>query len=145
MSPRSLDPEVVLSRLDLMSQLLDDLAGIGDVPAERLLGDRLLRHAVERILTQLVELAVAVNGHVAVTDMDQSPRDYRSSFGLAASAGLIDLTLADQLSPSVGMRNVLAHEYVDVDLDQVADAVPLARQHYRAYVRQAAQWLRERD
>ena len=75
----------------------------------------------------------------------QSPRDYRASFGLAASSGLIDRTLADPLSPSVGMRNVLAHGYIDVDLDQVADAVPLARRHYRAYVRQAAQWLREQD
>ena len=35
--------------------------------------------------------------------------------------------LAEQLFPCAGMRNVLVHEYVEIDLEQVAAAVPLAR------------------
>lgn len=141
MTPREFDGEVVQARLHLIEQLLDDLDAAGEVTAEKLTQDRMLRHAVERILSQVVDLAVSVNGHVAATMLRESPKDYRSSFGLAATAGVIDPGLADRLLPSVGMRNVLAHEYVDVDLDMVAAATRSASADYRAYVRSASAWL----
>lgn len=43
------------------------------------------------------------------------------------------------------MRNVLVHEYVTVDLDLVAAALPHAIEHYRAYVSAVAQFLRDRS
>ena len=63
------------------------------------------RHAVERILTQLVDLAVSVNGHVAAARLGRGPATYPESFRLAAEAGLLDAQLADQLAPSSGLRN----------------------------------------
>jgi hypothetical protein len=53
-----LDAAVVQERLRLMRDLLDDMDGIGEVDASRLETDRIVRHAVERIITQLVDLAV---------------------------------------------------------------------------------------
>lgn len=101
----------------------------------------MLRHAIERILSQLVELAVSVNGHVSATVLEQAPKDYRSSFQLAADAGLIEHDLADSLQPSVGLRNVLAHEYVDIDLEMVVLATTISTREYRAYLRSASAWL----
>ena len=144
MTPREFDAGVVQARLHLMSQLLEDLGAVGDVVAEELLTDRMLRHAVERILSQLVELAVSVNGHVGSTILLESPHDYRSSFDLAAKAGLIDGDLSRRLQPSVGLRNVLAHEYVEIDLDVVAAAVQGAQRDYGDYVRSASNWLADR-
>ena len=125
MSPRTFDPDVVTTRLRHLGLLIQDLDALGDVTTAVLVEDRMLRHAVERILAQLVELAVAVNGHVAATELGEVSSDYRSSFTLAARAGLIQRGLADRLSPSVGLRNVLAHDYVAVDLGVVA--LPWAR------------------
>ena len=39
------------------------------------------------------------------------------------------------------LRSVLVHEYLEVDLDQVRAAMPLARNGYRRYVRQAAAFV----
>lgn len=135
MSPRRLDPSIVEARLTAMTELLDDLAG---VDTTRLAADRLLRHAVERILTQLVELAAAVNEHVAGARLDRAATSYRDSFVLAAESGMVDEALRDALIRSVGLRNVLVHEYVAVDLAQVRAEVPLALDVYRRYVAQAA-------
>lgn len=128
----------------MIQDLLDDLSSAGDVTLERLRRDRMLRHAVERILWQLVEVAVAVNSHVAATLLGESPKDYRSSFTLAEAAGLVDADLADRLRRSVGLRNVLTHEYVDVDLEIVAVAVRSAVTDYGAYVRGVVEWLQDR-
>lgn len=127
-----------------MGELLADLDVVGSVSAGTLEGDRMLRHAVERILSQLVELAVSVNGHVAATQLGRAPSDYRSSFDLVAEATVIPKDLAQQLRLTVGLRNVLTHEYAKVDLRLVATGVETARDQYAAYVRHVADWLIDR-
>ena len=102
MTPREFDSSVVQSRLALMRDLLGDLDGLGGVSAETLSSDRMLRHAVERILSQLVELAVSINSHVASTILQRGATDYRVSFDLAAQAGLSRSAFADRFRNRVG-------------------------------------------
>ena len=144
MTPRPFVPDVVTMRLTLMRELLDDLDDVGDVDPERLRTHRLTRRALERILTQLVDLAVDLNTHVALTHGGPITTEYRESFDAAVAVGLLDAGLAERLKPSVGMRNVLVHEYLTTDPSRVAAAVPLARELYGDYVRAVAAWLRDR-
>lgn len=131
------DREVIVRRLSAMRELLDHLATleIRSVADLQPLGVRL---QVERALTQLVNLAAELNAHVGVTALARPPEDYRDGFDLAARAGFITQETAALLKPSVGLRNVLTHEYVDVDLRMVAAAVPFALRDYRRYVREFA-------
>lgn len=133
MSPRDLDTQIVLRRLMLMDDLLRDLSTAADDDS-RLTSDSLARRGVERILTQLVELASDINGHVAAATLSRAPGSYRDAFHLAGEAGLLSADLVRDLLPSVGLRNVLVHEYVDVDAGRVDAAVPLALDAYRRYV-----------
>lgn len=71
----------------------------------------------------------------------QAPTGYRHSFELAAEHGLISRELADELIPSVGMRNILVHEYLEIDIDKVAVAVKLARDGYRRYLGAVAEYV----
>ena len=144
MSPRDFSREVLQVRLGLMRELLDDLDAMGDVTVGSLTQDRITRRAAERILTQLVDLAADINTHAATSLGGLRPTEYRQSFDAAVTAGLIEQELADALKSSVGMRDVLIHEYVATDLEMVAAAVPLARREYAAYVRSVATWLQAR-
>ena len=146
----SIDADVLVLRLGLMRELLADLDSVGEVDARRLRDDRLTRHAVERILTrhaveriltQLVDLAVSINSHVAAS-AGKTPSSYRESFHAAAAAGLINVDLAQRLAPSAGLRNVLTHDYVDIDLGLVAGAVTASRRDYGEYVTAVARTLR---
>ena len=144
MSPREFDAGVVQARLTLIRGLLDDLRSVGEVTADLLRRDRMLRHGVERVLGQLVELAVSINGHVGATLLGRAPQDYRSSFELAEEAGALEPELATRLQASVVLRDVLTHEYVDIDLEIVAGAVTSAGQDYGQYVQQMARWIARR-
>ncbi|HEY6421713.1 MAG TPA: hypothetical protein VIY28_00415 [Pseudonocardiaceae bacterium] len=64
MTPRRLDPSIVQARLSALRGLLDDLADVDAAGELPLAENRMLRYGVERILTQLVELATAINEHV---------------------------------------------------------------------------------
>ncbi len=109
-----------------MRGLLDDLAEVDAAGPPSLADNRMLRHGVERILTQLVELATTINEHVAGARLQRVATSYRESFELAEECGLIDKQLRDDLLPSIGMRNILVHEYLEIDLQKVVTAVPLA-------------------
>jgi uncharacterized protein YutE (UPF0331/DUF86 family) len=131
----------VQARLRFLDELLRDLEALGDVSGDRLTADRIVRHALERILTQLVETAVAINSHIAASLLGRSPTGYRDSFALAADAGAISEELAATLFPSAGLRNLLVHEYGAIDLSRVAAATPLARTTYREYVTSVARFV----
>lgn len=141
MSARDIDLVVVQRRLELIRELLGDLTAAGSITAERLRGDRMLRHGVERILTQMVDLATAVNSHLVVGLVGRAPEDYRSSFFAAAAAGVLSSDLAQRLGAAVGLRNVLIHEYVDVDFDVVVESAGTAVGEFEEYCRQLGRWL----
>lgn len=58
---------------------------------------------------------------------------------------MISSDLANLLIPSAKLRNMLVHDYGDVDLERLASAIPLAIEQYGRYVREAARWLVERQ
>lgn len=134
------DRDVVIRRLVTMRTLLDHLESLGVVDA-RDMADLGVRLQVERALTQIVNLATEINAHVASVVLRRPPEDYRQGFDRMVDAGWLERGTAGRLKPSVGLRNVLTHEYVDIDLDVVAAAIPMALGGYRAYVREVARTL----
>ena len=141
MTPPSLRRDAVQRRLLEMQRLLDVLEQYRDVTGDELRQDIERRLVVERILQQLVDLAVKINLHVAATAGRRAVTDYFTTFEEAAAAGLLPTDLAASLAPSTGLRNRLVHEYDEIDLEQVAAAVPDAADGYGRYVRTVAGWL----
>ncbi len=142
MTARKLDPALIQERLREIQLLLADLVEVGEVDAERLRRERPTRHVVERVLSQIVELAGSINTHIIASLLGRAPRSYADSFDEVARAGVLDWELAAALRPSAGMRNVLVHDYLEVDQGKVSAAIPLAVEQYGQYVRHVAGWLR---
>jgi uncharacterized protein YutE (UPF0331/DUF86 family) len=145
MTPRQLDDAVILAKLRMMRRLLDELERLGRVDIERFAEEFAVQLVVERIISQLVDLASSINAHVVAVETAEPPANIRQSFTAASAVGLIGRDLADQLAPSAGLRNVLVHAYVDLDVTRLADAAPLAAEQYGEYVRQVARWVADRN
>jgi uncharacterized protein YutE (UPF0331/DUF86 family) len=145
MTPRQLDDAVILAKLRIMRRLLDELERLGRVDVERFTEEFAVQLVVERIMSQLVDLASSINAHVVAVETAVAPANIRQSFTAASAVGLISHDLADQLAPSAGLRNVLVHAYVDLDVTRLADAAPLATEQYGEYVRQVARWVADRS
>ena len=144
-TPRRLDVGTLGAKLRAMRRLLDELDRIGAVDVDRFAREFSTQLVVERIVSQLVDLAAGINTHVLTTETGESPPDVQRSFTAVADTGLIDHDLAERLAPSAGLRNVLIHAYVDLDLARLVAAVPLASEQYAEYVRQVARWVTDRN
>ncbi|WP_158550733.1 DUF86 domain-containing protein [Geodermatophilus sp. TF02-6] len=145
MTPRPVDVASVQAKLRSIDELLGALRLVGEVDGVRLERDLLLRLAVERALTQAVDLTVAVCSHVLAAETTTAPTTYRDAVRAAAEHGVITAALAESLVAAVGLRNILVHEYARADLSIVAAAVPVAQRDLADVVRQVARWLQHRE
>jgi uncharacterized protein YutE (UPF0331/DUF86 family) len=140
MTPRRLNPDTIIRRLDRLDDVLALLHSLG-TPTAKDLRSLALRAQVEWAVERLVELAVNINLHAIGATDHRPPADYAESFLAAAKVGLLPEGLARDIVPAVGLRNVVVHEYLDVDLERVARSVPRAIAVFTAYRRAVAQRL----
>ena len=138
MTERSLDPDLIRGKLDAVERSCATLRSVGAVDAEKLQQDPVLAAAVERLLCRLVDLAVDTNAHISAAVLRRMPGEYRESFDLARDAGALSAELVEKIKPSVGMRNAIVHEYLTVDYEIVARAMPMALDMYGEFTRQVA-------
>lgn len=83
----------------------------------------MLRAAVERWLQLAIEACIDGAFHIIACNGWPPPESARSAFLVLAGHGLIEGALAKRLGGVASMRNVLVHDYVDVDLELVARVV----------------------
>lgn len=145
MTPRDLSTATVIERLMLMRRMLDVLDQVGELAASDVDVDLVRTAAAERAVAQLVDLASDINAHVVATTGGMLPVDVRSSFMQAATIGMITPELAEAISPSVGLRNILVHEYGTLDRDRFVAALPMAREQFTTYIRQVGGWIAGRS
>lgn len=114
--------EVRVSRL--LRAARDDLASLrreARSPADRR-ADPLWLSGVKYVFITAIEACVDVAQHVCAAEGWGSPSTNAESIRVLGRHGVIDAALAERMSRAVGFRNVLVHDYVEVD-----DSIVLAR------------------
>ena len=111
------DPERVRRRLREIDRRLEVLRQIKAEGPEQLRDDFRVRAETEHHLQVAIQAAIDVANHIVSEDSAWTPEDYGSTFTLLAQMGVIDRQLAERLKRAAGLRNVIVHGYVDVDVD----------------------------
>lgn len=97
--------------------------------------------AVKYAFITLIESCIDVAQHICSVDHLGSPKSNGDAMRRLGSHGVISQELAESMSRAVGFRNVLVHEYFDVD-----DAIVLHRlddhDDLRRFLEQVALWLK---
>jgi uncharacterized protein YutE (UPF0331/DUF86 family) len=70
-----------------------------------------------------MQSAIDLGQHVIVERGLSVPSAYREIFRVLGTAGLVEPALATRLEAWGGMRNVVAHQYGNLDLERVATAL----------------------
>jgi uncharacterized protein YutE (UPF0331/DUF86 family) len=110
--------------LRLLRSVTDDLAVLRDeVSADnQRRADPLWLRGVKYTFVTAIEACVDVAQHICASEGWGPPRDNADAVRALGKHGVLPLELANRLGKAVGFRNVLVHEYVEVD-----DRIVLAR------------------
>jgi uncharacterized protein YutE (UPF0331/DUF86 family) len=95
---------------------------------------------IKYLLVTTIESCVDVAQHLASSENFGAPDSNAGALRELGSRGVIDHTLAEDLALAVGFRNVLVHQYAQVD-----DAIVLAASErladFDSFVSQLSDWL----
>jgi uncharacterized protein YutE (UPF0331/DUF86 family) len=136
-----IDKDLVYRKLSRLNMYLDKLKPISEKNYDEYLSNFMYKTTAERLIQLIVECASDINNHVVVESGSRPPEDYTSSFTRAAEAGLIDRDLAERIKGSGGMRNIIVHEYMDIDDERVYKTLPVAIKDYKEYIKQVDAFL----
>lgn len=128
-------------RLLVLRDALQCLERSGAGEAERLATDLTLRAATERWLQVAIEACIDVAQHVCVDREWTPPVSARGAFATLAAHGLIDGPLARRLGQAAGLRNLLVHDYADVQVELLARVVREDLDDLRIFAQTAAAWI----
>ena len=106
-----------------------DLAELGTLLEQRP-WSRIERHAAERSLQLLIEACIGLAKHWARHETGVACRDAATGFERLQDAGKVDNTVPWR--KVIGLRNVLVHDYLDVDPEIVKSVI--AHRHYRTII-----------
>ena len=102
--------------------------------------DQLRMDAVAMNLQRAAELTIDIANHLVKIRKLGLPRDSRESFTLLAQAGIIDETMMYKLQGMVGFRNILVHEYQELDMHILIDVIEHRTQDLLEFANQALRW-----
>ncbi|MGI6079074.1 MAG: type VII toxin-antitoxin system HepT family RNase toxin [Fastidiosipilaceae bacterium] len=128
------DPLLVKRKLQKLAGYLKELETLQDLTIEEYLNDFRHRRIAERLVQLIVDIAVDINTHAVVDADNPPPDDAYSSFIEAARIGIISQELAKKLAPSTGERNVIVHEYEEIDNIVVYESISESLDLYWQYL-----------
>lgn len=110
------DSNVILKRVGRIRKCVATLEMIRRTHSEsKFMADEMVQAAAERNLQVAIQSVLDICNH-AVADMKlEVPDEEKQAFQILASHKLIPKRLAETLTSMTGMRNVLVHEYLEVD------------------------------
>jgi uncharacterized protein YutE (UPF0331/DUF86 family) len=96
---------------------------------------------VERWLQVAIEACVDIASYVIADQGWTPPATGRDAFLALSSHGRLPLDLAERLGSAVGLRNLLVHDYVIIDLSRLARVVGEDLGDLRDFARTASSWV----
>jgi uncharacterized protein YutE (UPF0331/DUF86 family) len=81
--------------------------------------DAFLRDIVERNLEVAIQCCLDICQRIIALQQAASPDDYYGAVLKMGELGVLPPEFARKIAPMTGFRNVLVHEYVGIDWDQV--------------------------
>ena len=116
----------MVDEIRVLRSVTDDLAVLCDEAAadDRRRADTLWLRGVKYTFVTAIEGCVDVAQHICASEGWGPARDNADAMRVLGAHHVLPAELAARLARTVGFRNVLVHEYVDVD-----DGVVLARLH----------------
>lgn len=109
------DTEIFSRRLDALDGYLGRLRSLGEAAEEEYLAEPGIHDLAARYLHLAIEAAIDLANHWIADHGLRTPDSNRDTFTVLEEAGEIEAALAERMRGWAGFRNVLVHEYINID------------------------------
>jgi uncharacterized protein YutE (UPF0331/DUF86 family) len=125
-----IDREFILEKINLITRDLKRLEVFSDLSIDQIAKDFIKFAALKNILMETIGRAIDINQHL-ISELSrpeiEAPKTYRETFLLLEDLKVLPKDFAEDISKSAGLRNVIVHEYNNLDkaiiYKKVGDAI----------------------
>lgn len=134
-------PVVIQERVKALMGTVFRLKNFKNLSLEALQGDSRNLWAVEHGLQIAAEALFDIGNHILAGQFHAVPKNYEEIIRLLAQHGVMTPTLAARLKGLGGFRNVIVHDYLEVDVHIVYDRLQNGPADFEEFSRQILAWL----
>lgn len=113
----------IVRHLEQLRVYLSRLAELQQYSRESLKSDWHVQSMVERNLQLAIEVVISIAEQVIASLSLPTPQSSREALSTLADAAVLPRDLAIALGQAVGFRNIIVHQYMDIDYDLVYQAL----------------------
>ena len=106
-------------RLDELHERLARLEPLRNRPRSEFDKDPFLRDIVERNLEITTQYCIDISNRIISLEKAKKPQDYYEAFIRLGELNVLPAEFARKFAPIAGFRNILVHEYLGVNWDEV--------------------------
>jgi uncharacterized protein YutE (UPF0331/DUF86 family) len=108
-------PPIVKARIRKVEECVVDLEGIRKLPARAFFENRSVRAAAERLLQVAIQSVLDIGSHIIAERGFREAAGYAEIIDILGQEGVIPKRFAARIRGMAGLRNILVHDYLEVD------------------------------
>jgi len=136
--------DAVEVRLLRLESVISELVRLGQTDPEQFRQEASSMWSVERGLQLGAEILLDIGNHILVAEYGVSSSEYRDIFKRLAERKVISSSLAERLGGLAGFRNILVHDYLDLDRERVLENLRRAPRDFSEFACEIRDWLEGR-
>lgn len=141
-----IDGVLVKKKIDSMQRDLEELKAFEHLTVDQIMKDYRTHKVVERILEVIIDDAIDINQHLIINSpKKQLPFDFKESFLILSELGIYPSTFAQSVSQSVGLRNILVHQYRELDEQLFYQSIRDCLREYPVYCAYILAYLKKQE
>lgn len=131
-----INKKLINRKIELIQTDLNYLSEFKQSSFDEISKDYKKQALVERFLGRIINRAIDINQHLITELFDKkqaSPRSYKDTFLRLADFEIYPVEFASEISKSVGIRDILNHEYDNVDYSKIYSSISHCLKDYHSY------------
>ncbi|MFH1054894.1 MAG: DUF86 domain-containing protein [Candidatus Altiarchaeota archaeon] len=134
--------EEISAKLEMLRKYVTFLKSKRGVTLAELKRDDVLLAALERNLQVALECCLEMGEMVISNEGLRKPDSYRDVIKILGEAGVLEKDFSKRFEPAAGLRNLLVHNYSEIDASKIHSFVRNRVGDFDEYARQIAQHVR---
>ena len=141
-----IDKTMVKTKIRLIQKDLKELKRFEKMSFDDMAKNYLHHKAVERIIEVIINEAIDINQHlISEKKSDKISFDFKESFLILAELKVYPQKFAGEISLSIGLRNILVHQYRKLDEEIFYQSIGQCLRQYSQYCRYILKYLEKKS
>ncbi len=132
---------IVKARIRKIEECVADLQGIRKLPERAFFENRSVRAAAERLFQVAIQSVLDIGSHIIAERGFREADGYAEIIDILGEVGVLPKRFAERIRGMAGLRNILVHDYLDVDPRELRKHLGRLKDFER-YCRYVVEYLR---